>query len=89
MIYLLDLVSCNVHIIGMVTAKRIADLRKRLGESQVVFGARFPVDQATISRWEGEGPPQTGLASVQIFQMVDAIERSLEVAGEPANETAR
>ena len=72
----------------MVTAKRIRDLRKRLGESQVEFGARFPVDQATISRWEAEGPPETGLGSVQIEQAVAAIEKLIEAVPEPSNEAA-
>ena len=73
----------------MVSAERIRNLRERLGESQVAFGARFPVDQATISRWEAEGPPETGLASVQIEQMVVAIEKSIELVPEPSNKVAQ
>lgn len=36
------------HLVG----KKIRSLRKALGESQAEFGARFDVEQASVSRWE-------------------------------------
>jgi phage repressor protein C with HTH and peptisase S24 domain len=38
--------------------KKIRSLRKALGENQATFGARFEVEQATVSRWEKGEPVQ-------------------------------
>lgn len=35
-----------------VLGTRIARLRRQIGETQAQFGARFGVDQSTISKWE-------------------------------------
>lgn len=40
------------------TGDKIKSLRTALGESQAVFGERFGVEQATISRWEKGEPVQ-------------------------------
>lgn len=45
----------------MITADDIKAARKRLGENQIAFAARFGVHQATISDWETRGPPQRPL----------------------------
>ena len=41
-------------------------LRKHLGETQLIFAARFGVDQATIHRWETDGIPDVGAARVAV-----------------------
>jgi transcriptional regulator with XRE-family HTH domain len=38
--------------------KKIAELRKLLGDTQEIFGERLGVEQATVSRWEKGEPPQ-------------------------------
>lgn len=38
--------------------QKIRKLRKALGENQAEFGARFGVEQATVSRWEKGEPVQ-------------------------------
>lgn len=42
--------------IDQARGKRIAALRRQIGDSQAAFGDRFEVEQATVSRWE-EGKP--------------------------------
>lgn len=41
-----------------LVGKKIRNLRKALGENQAEFGARFEVEQATVSRWEKGEPVQ-------------------------------
>ena len=48
----------------------IKKIRKGLGESQVVFAQRFGVDQATIHRWEKNGPPKSGPAKIMLDEML-------------------
>lgn len=43
-----------------VLGTRIARLRRQLGETQGIFGARFGVDQSTVSKWEnGKQHPES------------------------------
>lgn len=49
-----------------VSAEDLKALRIRLGESQTRFGERFGVTQATLHRWETEGPPSRGAAGKAI-----------------------
>jgi transcriptional regulator with XRE-family HTH domain len=55
-------------------ADRIRRIRKRLGENQHQFGRRLGVPQNTISRWETNGLPETG-----VHQLVRAELRRLEL----------
>lgn len=41
-----------------LVGQKIRSLRKALGENQAEFGARFDVEQATVSRWEKGDPVQ-------------------------------
>ena len=56
---------------GMVAAKDIKTVRAKLNESQAAFGARFGVDQSTITRWEKKGPPKRGPAKLAVEQILD------------------
>lgn len=51
-----------MHNAVMFDAAQIKEMRVSLGESQVIFGARFGVDQSTVHRWETETPPKRGPA---------------------------
>jgi transcriptional regulator with XRE-family HTH domain len=46
----------------MITGDELKAVRKKLGESQRVFGARFGVDQSTVHRWEKFGVPDIDTA---------------------------
>ncbi len=61
----------------MVTSTEVKAARKKLGESQAVFGARFGVDQSTVHRWEKLGVPEIGTARMAIESLLASI---------PANE---
>ena len=54
----------------MISARKIKEARKDLGESQAVFGVRFGVDQSTIHRWETKKPPQSGPAAKLLHQFL-------------------
>jgi DNA-binding transcriptional regulator YiaG len=43
-------------------AQLIRNAREKVGESQVVFGARFGVHQSTVDRGEKNGAPDHGPA---------------------------
>lgn len=58
----------------MITADRIAEVRKRLGESQADFGTRFGVHQSTIDRWESEGVPNRQLLQDAVKMTLEKIE---------------
>lgn len=55
----------------MITASHIRAARATVGESQGAFGARFGVDQGTISRWETRGPPTAAYVQVGIARVLD------------------
>lgn len=57
-----------------ITGEAFRAARARLGESQTTFADRFGVDQATISRWETEGPPERGVAAKLIERVLGDIE---------------
>lgn len=66
---------CDVHSASMpVTGEALKEVRTRLGESQTTFAERFGVDQATVSRWETEGPPDRGLAAKLLERVLGEIE---------------
>lgn len=54
-----------------ITGELLRATRARLGESQTTFAGRFGADQATISRWETEGPPERGVAAKLIERVLD------------------
>jgi DNA-binding transcriptional regulator YiaG len=54
-----------------ITGKTLKKVRGDLGESQTTFAERFGVDQATVSRWETEGPPDRGVAAKLIARVLD------------------
>lgn len=53
----------------MITADQVKEMRVALGESQVVFGARFGIDQSTAHRWETDGPPRRGPAQMALQKL--------------------
>lgn len=53
-----------------ITGELLRATRARLGESQTTFAGRFGADQATISRWETEGPPDRGMAAKLIERVL-------------------
>lgn len=57
-----------------ITAELLRNTRNRLGETQAVFAKRFACDQATIHRWETDGPPQSGLSAKAIGMVMAEIE---------------
>ena len=73
-------------ITGMVTADTIKQSRQRVGESQADFAKRFGVDQSTIHRWETQGPPRNGTASLIIKRVISELTSipSSRPASEPA-----
>lgn len=62
---------CVMHNDDMLTASDVLKMRKHLGESQEVFGARFGVDQSTVHRWETIGPPKRGPAKMVLQKLRD------------------
>ena len=60
----------------MITADDIRAARASLGESQAAFGARFCVNQWTISRWETRGPPISGIVQDAICRVLDEMKRA-------------
>lgn len=67
----------------MITASHIRAARAAVGESQGAFGARFGVDQGTISRWETRGPPTAAYVQVGIAGVLDDLQRLAEDAHRP------
>jgi transcriptional regulator with XRE-family HTH domain len=63
---------------GLATALRKA--RARLGETQAQFAARMGVNQATISRWEVDGP-RTGPSKAAARHILSSVEH---IFGSPA-----
>lgn len=53
-----------------ITGEALKKVRIDLGESQTTFAGRFGVDQATVSRWETEGPPDRGMAAKLIERVL-------------------
>lgn len=53
-----------------ITGEVLKKVRSDLGESQTTFAERFGVDQATVSRWETEGPPDRGMAAKLIERVL-------------------
>lgn len=64
----------------MITGEALRAVREGLGEKQGPFAARFGVNQATISRWETEGPPSSGMAAKLIERVLGEIEASRQAA---------
>ena len=64
----------------MPTSEQIRAARKVLGESQAAFASRFGVDQATIHRWEIDGPPKRGPARKLVEDLLDGMAMSGEAA---------
>lgn len=59
-------------------------MREQLGESQTVFGERFPVDRRTIQRWElGDASP-----SPMAIARMRELGKSREPEPEPRSESA-
>lgn len=54
-----------------ITGRALKKIRGDLGESQTTFAERFGVDQATVSRWETEGPPDRGMAAKLISRVLE------------------
>lgn len=53
----------------------IREAREKVGETQAVFADRFGVDQATVHRWETQGPPKRGAGRRALERELSAIER--------------
>ncbi len=53
-----------------ITGKALKKIRNDLRESQTTFAERFGVDQATVSRWETESPPDRGMAAKMIARVL-------------------
>lgn len=60
----------------MVTAADIRVARARIGEFQFEFARRFGVHQATISKWESDGPPSDGPIALLIERVLKEISPS-------------
>lgn len=59
----------------MITAQTIKSAREKLNETQGQFGKRFGVKQPTVHRWERDGVPQKGAASVLIAERLAAMKK--------------
>lgn len=59
----------------MTLAVAIKRARKKLNESQEQFAKRVGVNQATISRWEDDGPAKGGMAQRVLGMILADIER--------------
>jgi DNA-binding transcriptional regulator YiaG len=57
-----------------VTPEMVKSARGRLGETQAAFAERFGVNQATVHRWETNGPPERGAAGKAIERVLAEIE---------------
>jgi len=69
-----------MHNRDMFDAVQIKEMRARLGESQVVFGARFGVDQSTVHRWETETPPKRGPALLALRALKSELDKAPQAA---------
>jgi DNA-binding transcriptional regulator YiaG len=55
----------------MISGERIKDIRTNvLRESQEAFARRVGVNQATIHRWETDGPPTHGPVQMALKQVL-------------------
>ena len=57
-----------------MTGTEVKTARKKLGESQAIFGARFGVDQSTVHRWEKFGVPPIDTARMAIESFIGQCE---------------
>jgi len=59
----------------MITAQRLRQVRKSLGDTQAAFALRFGLNQATVSRGEDEayGPPTEKLAQAGLAAIIASI----------------
>ena len=71
-----------MHNADMLEAPQIKEMRTRLGESQVAFGARFGVDQSTVHRWETDTPPKRGPALLALRNLHAELSNKAEEAAE-------
>jgi DNA-binding transcriptional regulator YiaG len=71
-----------MHNADMFEGPQIKEMRTQLGESQVVFGARFGVDQSTVHRWETETPPKRGPALLALRSLHSELFKKAEEAAE-------
>jgi DNA-binding transcriptional regulator YiaG len=56
-----------MHNAGMpITPEMVKAAREGLKETQAAFAERFGVNQATVHRWETDGPPERGAAGKAI-----------------------
>ena len=62
---------------SMISAADIRVARARLGIKQDEFATKFGVDQATISRWEKNGPPESGPLKVLVEKILAELEENL------------
>lgn len=60
--------------VAMITGEEVKAARKRLGENQAQFAARFGVDQSTLHRWENKGVPEHGAAKLAVERVLRDIE---------------
>lgn len=60
-----------MHTARMASSKQIKSIRKKLGENQTAFAARFGVDQATLSRWETKGIPERGATRIAVEVLLE------------------
>lgn len=58
----------------MISGETLRAVRASLGESQTAFADRFGVDQGTVSRWETDGPPESGPAAKLIERVLSELE---------------
>jgi DNA-binding transcriptional regulator YiaG len=59
-----------------INARTIRTARRRLGESQARFAARFGVHQSTLHRWETGGPPENGPVAMLIGHVIASLPRA-------------
>lgn len=57
-----------------ITPEKLKSVRRGLNESQAAFAERFGVNQATVHRWETDGPPARGAAGKAIERVLSEIE---------------
>lgn len=63
---------------GMITGPELKAIRDLLQERQSQFGARFGVDQGTISRWETGKPPRCGAARLTVERVIAELREQVE-----------
>lgn len=57
-----------------ITPGMVKAAREKAGETQAAFAERFGVNQATVHRWETDGPPERGAAGKAIELVLAELE---------------